>query len=167
MLPKLKQFQRPKFCQPFPQLPQGLTIKRLLLLNSPKFRSWCHFSLSLTAAISSRRYRFLAVCWEFLSRRRNYQSKKYKKRVTNRNIKITIKRKKYLTSFYVEKLFLDKRCIDLIYWSIILKLLYNNPKYFIESNVFIIVHVIVYLTKDNVSQDLSNICDIDGIVSNK
>lgn len=39
----------------------------------------------------------------------------------------------------------------------ILKLLCNNnPKniYFIESNVFIIVHVIVYLTKDIVSQDL-------------
>lgn len=89
--------------------------KKTVTFEQPKISILVSFFSFINGShLVSRRYRFLAVCWEFLSRRRNYQNKKYKKRVTNRNIKITIKRKKYLTSFYVEKLFLDKS-IDLIY----------------------------------------------------
>lgn len=90
--------------------------KKTVTFEQPKISILVSFFSFINGShLVSRRYRFLGVCWEFLSRRENYQSKKYKKRVTNRNIKITIKRKKYLTSFYVEKLFLDKRSIDLIY----------------------------------------------------
>lgn len=47
----------------------------------------------------------------------------------------------------------------------ILKSLCDNPKKYIFHRIkciLVVVRVIVYLTKDNVSQDLSSICDIDA-----